>query len=91
MTLGEILSRLHDRTEVYQFLTENGGMPLIVSLNRKAEESDCETCEIVIQAVDDFTAKADDAAWVKLIGRLQDAASPAGACLTEMISWSLTR
>jgi hypothetical protein len=91
MNLGEILARLNDRTEVYQFLAENGGVPLIVSLSQKADESGCDACDIVLRAVDDFTAKADDEAWVKLIGRLQDSASPAGACLTEMIAWSLAR
>lgn len=88
-TLGEILDRLHDRSEVYQILSECGGVPLISKLDRIADETKEDPCEIVLRVVRAFADKADDEAWVKLVGCVQDATSPAGACLGEMIAWSM--
>ena len=85
-TLGEILDRLQDRAEVYQILAEAGNLPLIAKL----DQTDGDPCEVALRAVHAFTGKADDEAWVKLIGRIQDSQSPAGTCLSEMIAWSLT-
>jgi len=87
-TLGEILDRLQDRSEVYQILAEAGNLPLIAKLDRSSDETD--PCEVALRAVQAFTGKADDEAWVKLIGRIQNSQSPAGTCLSEMIAWSLT-
>lgn len=84
-TLGEILDRLQDRTQVYQILAEAGNLPLIAKL----DQADGDPCEVALRAVHAFTGKADDEAWVKLIGRIQDSQSPAGTCLSEMIAWSL--
>jgi hypothetical protein len=86
-TLGEILDRLQDRSQVYEMLAESGNIPLIAELDR-ADGADGDPCEIALRAVQAFTAKADDEAWVKLIGRIQNSASPAGTCLSEMIAWS---
>ncbi len=89
-TLGEILGRLQDRAEVYQILAESGNLPLIAKLDQHCGNSDGAPCEVALRAVHAFTGKADDEAWVKLIGRIQDSQSPAGTCLSEMIAWSLT-
>ena len=89
-TLGEILDRLQDRAEVYQILAEAGNLPLIAQLDQASDESDADLCEVALCAVHAFTGKADDEAWVKLVGRIQDSQSPAGTCLSEMIAWSLT-
>ena len=89
-TLGEILERLQDRSEVYQILVEFGNVALIAKLELKAQETDSDSCDVALRAVPAFTRKADDESWVKLIGRVQDSKSPAGACLSEMIAWSLT-
>ena len=88
-TLGEILDRLGETSEIYQILAESGNIVLIARLNRKADETDGDPCALALRAVHDFTAKADAEAWVKLIGCVQDSQSPAGACLSEMITWSL--
>lgn len=88
-TLGEILDRLHDRSQVYEVLVESGNTPLIAELDRISDVADGDPCEFALHAVQAFTSKADDEAWVKLIGRIQNSPSPAGACLGEMIAWSL--
>ena len=85
-TLGEILDRLHDRSEVHQLLADAGDVTLIAKLD---EASQGDACDVALKAVHAFTQKADDEAWVKLVGRIQNAQSPAAACLNEMISWSL--
>ena len=86
-TLGEILDRLQDHSEVYQILAEAGSFPLIARLDTA---SGGDPCEVALRAVHAFTSKADGEAWVTLIGRIQDSQSPAGTCLSEMIAWSLT-
>ena len=88
-TLGEILDRLHDRSELYQILAESGNVLLMAELDRVADEADSDPCGVALRAVQAFTAKADAEAWVKLVGCLQDSPSPAGACLGEMITWSM--
>lgn len=88
-TLGEILDRLQDRSQVYEMLAESGNIPLIAELDRINDVADGDPCEFALRAVQAFTSKADDEAWVKLIGRIQNSPSPAGACLSEMIAWSL--
>ena len=88
-TLGEILDRLQDRAQIYEMLAESGNIPLIAELDRINNAADGDPCEFALRAVHAFTAKADDEAWVKLIGRIQNSTSPAGACLSEMIAWSL--
>jgi hypothetical protein len=89
-TLGEILDQLHDRSELYQILAASGNVPLIAKLDQLAHETDGDQCGVALRAVHAFTRKADDQSWVKLIGCVQDSKSPAGACLSEMITWSLT-
>ena len=88
-TLGEILDRLQDRSQVYEMLAESGNIPLIAELDRINDVADGDPCEFALRAVQAFTNKADDEAWVRLIGRIQNSPSPAGTCLSEMIAWSL--
>jgi hypothetical protein len=97
-TLGEILDRLHDRAQVYEILAVSGDLPLIAELDQIAhqldqiaQQEDGDPCDLALHAVQAFTSKADDEAWVKLISRLQNSHSPAGTCLSEMITWSLAR
>ena len=87
-TLGEILDRLQDRSQVYEMLAESGNIPLIAEMDR-GHEGNGDPCEVALRAVQAFTTKADDEAWVRLIGRIQNSPSPAGTCLSEMIAWSL--
>jgi hypothetical protein len=89
MTLGEILAQLQDRDEVYGLLLESGNATLIARLDEKSREAATDPCGIALEAVHAFANKADDEAWVKLIGCMQNSVSPAGACLSEMIAWSL--
>jgi len=88
-TLGEILSQLQDRTQVYQILMESGNLALMARLDQKAAEAGEDPCDIAIDAVEAFTGKADAEAWTKLVGCVQNSPSPAGACLGEMIAWSM--
>lgn len=89
--LGEVLDRLTDRSEVFALLTEAEELGVIARLNEAAENSAQDPCNIALDAVRAFAGRANDEAWVKLMGRIQGAQSPAGACLAEMISWSLAQ
>jgi len=88
-TLGEILDRLEDQAQVYEILAESGNITLIAKLDQIADETHSDPCSLALGAVHAFTGKADAEAWVKLMGCIQDSQSPAGACLSEMICWSL--
>ncbi len=90
-TLGALLVRLQDRAELAEILAKSGDALALSGLDKIAADAGADVCDAALEAVDSFTIHADDEAWVKLIGRLQNAHSPAGACLSEIISWSLKR
>lgn len=88
-TLGELLEQLQDRSQVYQLLTKSRELQVISALDKLADELGDEPGNIALRAVKAFTTQADDEAWVKLISRMQNSPSPAGACLGEMIAWAM--
>ena len=90
-TLGEILDRLEDRKEVFALLAEANDLITVSKLEAVTKASNQDPCALALEAVQAFTSGAKDEAWVKLMGRIQDAESPAAACLAEMISWSLAQ
>jgi len=90
-TLGEILAGLHDRSDIFSLLAEAGDITAIAGINAVAEASGQDPCELALDAVDVFTEKANDEAWIKLIGCIQNAVSSSSACLSEIISCSLAR
>jgi hypothetical protein len=89
-TLGEVLGQLHDRSQICQLLAESGDVTMIARLDEAAAFAKTDPCDIAQQAVRRFTEKADDAAWLKLVGSLQDSEAPAATCLKQMIAWSLS-
>jgi hypothetical protein len=91
MTLGDLLGQLQDPAEIHQLLAEAGNVKLVAKLNEVAEARGCNPCDAALRAVDDFALHAEDEAWLKLVGLIQDADAPAATCLNEMIAWSLAR
>ena len=89
-TLGEILEQLHDPAQVRRLIIEAGDVATAVRFDKVAEESS-DAGTFALQAVEEFTRRADDEAWVKLIGRVQNANAPAAACLSEMLQWAMAR
>jgi len=90
-TLGEILDRLQERSEVFRLLEAADKGDLAARLNQAAAAAGCDPRDLALQAVHDYSGKADAEAWVTLIGRIQDAKIPAATCLSEMIDWYLKR
>lgn len=88
-TLGEILEQLHDPSEARRLIVEAGDVTLMARLEKVASDKGSDTGTLALEAVEAFTRRADDEAWVKLIGRIQDAEAPAAACLSEMLRWAL--
>jgi hypothetical protein len=88
-TLGEILEQLHDPLEARRLIVEAGDVTLIARLDKVANDRDADAGTLALEAVEAFTRRADDEAWVKLIGRIQNAEAPAAACLSEMVRWAL--
>jgi hypothetical protein len=91
MTLGDVLGRLQDPSQVHQLLAQAGNIKLVAKLDEIAKARGCDPCDAALRAIDDFSLHAEDEAWVRLVGLIQDADSPAATCLNEMISWSLAR
>lgn len=90
-TLGEILGQLQNREEIYGLLLESGNAGLVARLDERALATADDPCGVALKAVHAFTNRADEEAWVKLMGCIRVSQSPAGACLGEMISWSMIR
>jgi hypothetical protein len=88
-TLGEILERLHDPSEVRQLMLEAGDVAMIAGLDKASLDRDTDPAVLALEAVQAFTLRADDEAWVRLMGQIQDAQAPAAACLGEMLRWAL--
>lgn len=90
-TLGEILEQLQDPVEVRRLMLEAGDVAMAARLERFNSGKTGDSRLSVLQAVEAFTRRANDEAWVKLIGRIQDADVPAAACLSEMLQWALAQ
>lgn len=88
-TLGEILEQLQDPSEVRSLMIEAGDVIMAARVETLTcdKPEDAET--FASRAIEAFTRRADDEAWVKLIGRVQNAEAPAAACLSEMLQWTL--
>jgi hypothetical protein len=86
-TLGQILEHLRDPADVQRMLEELGDAHLIAQVQKAAGG---DPCAFALSAVDRFSRAADGEAWTKLIGRLQDAPTPAQACLGEMLRWAVS-
>jgi hypothetical protein len=91
MKLGELMKSAHDPLEVAAMLVEAQEIALLLRLDDAAKAQATDRSELARDAVHAFTDAADNEAWVKLMGRVQDAPSPAAACLAEMVAWSLAR
>ena len=88
-TLGEILEQLHDPSEIHRLIAEAGDVSLIARLDQVARDREVDAGALALEAVEAFARQADDEAWVKMIGRIQDAEAPAAVCLSEMLRWAL--
>lgn len=88
-TLGEILAQFDDGGRVASLLAGLDNPALLDKLNERANAFCMQPGEVAVEAVRAFSSKADDEAWLKLLGRVQDAQSPAAACLMEMLTWAL--
>lgn len=86
-TLGEILDQLQDPAEVRRLMIEAGDVTMAARFDKLAGDPDAGA--LALEAIESFTRQADDEAWVKLIGRIQNADAPAAACLSEMLQWAL--
>jgi hypothetical protein len=90
-TLGEILEQLSDSAEIHALLLEANDLSALSEFHRAADEQCADPCDLARGAVYAFLNGASDEDWVKLMGKMQGVLSPAGICLSEMISWSLAR
>jgi hypothetical protein len=88
-TLGEILEQLQDPSEVRRLMIEAGDVTMAARLDEVGHHQGGDAGGFALQAIEAFTRRANDEAWVKLIGRIQNADAPAAACLSEMLQWAL--
>ncbi|MBX7198221.1 MAG: hypothetical protein K1X51_02485 [Rhodospirillaceae bacterium] len=90
-TLGELLTQLQDEAGIVDILAGLTDRAATASLTKLAHATDCGLRDAAVNAVQAFSAAASDEAWLKLIGQIQNADSPAATCLAEMIAWSYAR
>jgi len=88
-TLGEIVAQLDGGAHLEGLLASLESPALLEKLEAHAVSVGRPVTDCAADAVRAFSNSADDDAWLKLLGRLQDAPSPAAACLKEMLIWAL--
>jgi len=88
-TLGEIVAQLDGGAHLEGLLASLESPALLEQLEARAAAAGLPASQCAADAVRAFSNRADDDAWLKLLGRLQDAPSPAAACLKEMLIWAL--
>lgn len=88
-TLGEIIAELDGGAALEGLIASLESLALSERLQAEAAAAGRPQADIATAAVRNFAQRADDEAWVKLLGRVQDAPSPAAACLKEMLTWAL--
>ncbi len=88
-TLGEIVAHLDSGADLAYVLAQIGNPALLEKLEAKAAAAGQSPEDVAGQAVRAFANGADDDAWLKLLGKLNDTPLPAAACLKEMLAWAL--
>ena len=88
-TLGEIVAQLDSGADLDHVLAQIGNPGLLEKLEAKAAAVGLAPTEVASEAVRAFANGADDDAWLKLLGKLNDTPLPAAACLKEMLAWAL--
>ena len=62
-TIGELLVRLQDRTELEEILAQSGDILALSRLDKLEAEKGSNACDAALEAVEAFTTRADDEAW----------------------------
>jgi len=89
MVLGQVLSRLGDETLAAETLISLGDLPLMVDVERTAFHFGQTAPMYAVDATRRFAAHAGDEDWLALMAALERAEDPGGACLRQMLQWSL--
>ncbi len=90
-TLGELLTEFKDPQKLFAVLAAADDTAAIAFLAERERATGCTPQDIVFDAVQAFTSSASSDAWLKLIGRMQDAPSPGAVCLSEILAWTMQR
>lgn len=89
MLLGDMLAELRDEAVASETLMTLGDLTLMVALDAAAHRAGETPASYAVRAVQRFADRADDEAWLGLMGALERAEDPAAACLGRMLAWSL--
>ncbi len=90
-TLGEFLAEFEDPQKLFAVLAaadDTAGIDLLAARERATGVA---PQDLVFEAVQTFSREASPDAWLKLIGRMQNASSPGSVCLSEILAWSMQR
>lgn len=91
MLLSAIMTELGDDAAAEAALIALGDIVLLAAVDTARAEHDESVGEYVSGATRRFARLATDEDWLQLMTRLERADSPAGACLSTMVRWSLER
>lgn len=91
MLLGTMMNALRDEDLAAATLMELGDIVLAADVETARHAHGESIGEYVTGAVQRFAMAATDEDWLALMTALERSQSPAGACLTRMLSWSLAR
>lgn len=89
MMLGTLLARLGEPGEVEAVLVEAGDLPLLGRLREEAAARAITPGELAAGAVRHFMDRADDEAWLSLVGRMTRSPDPALAAIHTILASAL--
>jgi len=83
--LGDIIARLHEPGAAEAALIEVGNLALLAGVRTAAGLFDLETGEFVSLAVRRFLERADDDAWLQLVGVMGKSETPGLEALSAIL------
>jgi hypothetical protein len=83
--LGDIIARLDDPGLAEQALVEAGELALLADVSEAAGQLGFEVGPFIALAIRRFTERADDEAWVQLIGVIGKSETPGFAALSAIL------
>lgn len=89
MLLGQILDRLGDESFAAETLLGLDDLPLMVDVEAAGRKFGESAPLYAANAVRRYAAFAADEDWLALMTALERAPDPGGACLRQMLLWSL--
>lgn len=83
--LGDIIGRIDDPIVAEQALMETGELALLSDVTHAARLLDLEVGRFIALAIRRFVERADDDAWLQLVGAMGKSEEPSNAAISAIL------